>query len=160
MIPIVLHQLWRRNREDAGAVAAAIESEASLGELNQRDALFAELHEWLERVAVPGGGMSLERLDGYWSAWCAGPADEEQALKDLSRVLGPAPEFEDERDARNVLQGLMELWAMIGTRQTREPHPEDEMCHGFINFPEDGEDPEFVAVPLLAELMTLAGWRG
>jgi len=148
VIPIVLHQLWRRNREDAGAVAPIIESEASLGELNQRDALFGELHERLERIAVPGGGMNLERLDGYWSAWCAGPAEDGQALSDLQHVLGPEPDFVDERDARDTLQGLMELWAMIGVRQTREPHPEDEMCHGFIHFPED-DDPEAEPDPRL-----------
>lgn len=143
VIPIVLHQLWRRNRQEAGPVAALIESDASHGELSQRDALLEELHDRLLRIAVPQGGMNLERLDGYWSALAAGPITEETAFSDLARVFGKTPAFDDERDARDTLQALMEFWNMIVSRQERAPQPEDEMCHVFIHFPDDsGDEPD------------------
>lgn len=138
-IPVVLHQLWRRHRAGAGPVAQAIASDIELGLSNRQFALTDELNERMQRYAVPAGGMSLEHLDGYWSAWIASGV-EQSPLEQLDRILGPELVWGDADEARETLMAMLSYWKLISERINRKVDPEDQRCHPWIDFGD--EQPE------------------
>ncbi|MBL8243173.1 MAG: UPF0149 family protein [Rhodanobacteraceae bacterium] len=136
LIPVLLHQLWRRHREQAQDVSAQIESDLLDGLSNQKYAEADHLAELLQQHAVPAGGMNLEFLDGFWSAQRAAML-EVSPFDSLVRILGPDKVWDDVEDAREVMMALMGYWNAIGERLSRKAEPTDPLCHPFIDFPLD-----------------------
>ncbi|MBK8068499.1 MAG: UPF0149 family protein [Rhodanobacteraceae bacterium] len=138
LIPVLLHQLWRRHREQAQEVSAQIEIDLADGLANQKYAEADHLAELLQQHAVPAGGMNLEFLDGFWSAQRAAML-EVSPFDSLVRILGPDKVWEDVEDAREVMMALMGYWNAISERLSRKAEPTDPLCHPFIDFPIDGD---------------------
>ncbi len=138
LIPVLLHQLWRRHREQAQDVSAQIESDLVEGLSNQKYAEADHLAELLQQHAVPAGGMNLEFLDGFWSAQRAAML-EVSPFDSLVRILGPDKVWEDVEDAREVMMALMGYWNAISERLSRKAEPTDPLCHPFIDFPLDAD---------------------
>jgi len=138
LIPVLLHQLWRRHREQAQDVSAQIESDLLDGLSNQKYAEADHLAELLQQHAVPAGGMNLEFLDGFWSAQRAAML-EVSPFDSLVRILGPDKVWDDVEDAREVMMALMGYWNAIGERLSRKAEPTDPLCHPFIDFPLDAD---------------------
>lgn len=138
LIPVLLHQLWRRHREQAQDVSAQIESDLVEGLSNQKYAEADHLAELLQQHAVPAGGMNLEFLDGFWSAQRAAML-EVSPFDSLVRILGPDKVWEDVEDAREVMMALMGYWNAISERLSRKAEPTDPLCHPFIDYPLDAD---------------------
>ena len=138
LIPVLLHQLWRRHREQAQDVSAQIESDLLDGLSNQKYAEADHLAELLQQHAVPAGGMNLEFLDGFWSAQRAAML-EVSPFDSLVRILGPDKVWDDVEDAREVMMALMGYWNAIGERLSRKAEPTDPLCHPYIDFPLDAD---------------------
>jgi uncharacterized protein len=138
LIPVLLHQLWRRHREQAQDVSAQIESDLVEGLSNQKYAEADHLAELLQQHAVPAGGMNLEFLDGFWSAQRAAML-EVSPFDSLVRILGPDKVWEDVEDAREVMMALMGYWNAISERLSRKAEPTDPLCHPLIDYPLDAD---------------------
>ncbi|GMU42788.1 MAG: UPF0149 family protein [Xanthomonadales bacterium] len=138
LLPPLLHQLWRRHRRQAGVVAAKIASAFADGLLGVRDYDEDRLHELLRQHAG-ADGMSLERLDGWWSAQRAAGL-EVSPWDSLERIFGGDKVWEDVADAREVMSELLMHWNRLGERLQRKPDPDDPLCDPFIDYPV-GEDP-------------------
>ena len=138
LIPVLLHQLWRRHREQAQDVSAQIESDLLDGLSNQKYAEADHLAELLQQHAVPAGGMNLEFLDGFWSAQRAAML-EVSPFDSLVRILGADKVWDVVEDAREVMMSLMGYWNAIGERLSRKAEPTDPLCHPFIDFPLDAD---------------------
>ena len=136
LIPAVLHQLWRRHREQVGPVAEALEQDIATGMGNRQFAIADELDQLLRAHAVPAGGMNLEQLDGYWTAQRAAGL-EVSPFDSLVRVLGADKVWEDAEDAREVMTALFGYWNAIGERLARKADPNDQLCYPFIDMPLD-----------------------
>lgn len=136
LLPVVLHQLWRRHRDGVESVAAALEHDANLALVGHQQAIRDELSELLQLHTVPSGGMTLEQLDGYWSAQIAAGV-EVGPLDSLVRICGEDKVWESAEDARAVMVALMGYWNEIRDRLQRKLNPDDERCHPHIDLPED-----------------------
>jgi uncharacterized protein len=77
----------------------------------------------LDAHAWPHGGMSLEMLDGFFSALVVGP---ELVLPSeyLPHVWGEAPEWETFEQAQQAIESLMRFWNHIVWR-VGQPIPDD-----------------------------------
>jgi len=146
VIPAVLHQLWRRHREQVGEVADALEQDIETGLGNFRLATIDNLAELLDQHAAPAGGMNLEQLDGFWTAIRASGV-ESSPFESLVRVFGPDKVWDDAEEAREVMSALVQYWALIGERLMRKPDPNDPLCFPHFAVPEDRDsdepDPKF-----------------
>ena len=92
---------------------------------------------------MPYGGMSLEGLDGFFSALIAGPAVV-MPSEYLPLVWGDAPDWDTVEQARTGLDNVMRFWNHIVWR-LEQPIPDDPGPEGMallpcVAFPEP-EDP-------------------
>lgn len=136
LLPVILHQLWRRHRGGAGSVIEALEEDATTAMTNHQYAIKDQLDELLRAHTVASGGMTLEQLDGYWSAQLAA-ALEVGPLDNLVRICGEDKVWESAEEAREVMTALMGYWNEIGDRLKRKPDPEDPRCYPHIELPEE-----------------------
>ncbi len=141
LIPALLHQLWRRHREQVGSVVEALEADIATGMANRQFAIADELDELLEKHAVPAGGMKLERLDGFWTAQRAAALDV-SPFENLVRILGADKVWDNAEGAREMMTALFNYWQSIGERLARKPDPEDHLCYPYIDLPFDQEPSE------------------
>jgi uncharacterized protein len=141
LIPTLLHQLWRRHREQVGPVVEALEADIALGLANRQFSMADELDQLLQQHAVPAGGMQLEYLDGFWTAQRAAGL-ELSPFDSLVRILGKDKVWDDAEEARVVMTALFEYWNAIGERLARKPDPEDQLCYPFIDMPLDHDPSE------------------
>ncbi len=141
VIPTLLHQLWRRHREQVGPVVEALEADIALGLANRQFAMADELDQLLQQHAVPAGGMNLEHLDGFWTAQRAAGL-ELSPFDSLVSILGKDKVWDDAEQARVVMTALFEYWNAIGERLARKPNPEDQLCYPFIDMPLDHDPSE------------------
>lgn len=145
LIPVMLHQLWRRHHQGASGVAATIGDEVRQGLANQVAALTGELRDMLAESVVPAGGMNLECLDGYWTAWIASGVDH-TPLDHVQQVFGSDIEWESGERARDVLLAMLSYWKAIHTRLELPADPEDARCHPWIEFG-DGDPAQRPGLP-------------
>ena len=145
LIPVMLHQLWRRHQQGAQDVASTIATEVRQGLANQVAALTSELYDMLAESVVPQGGMNLETLDGYWTAWIASGV-EHSPLEQTERIVGSDLVWESGERARDVLLAMLSYWRAIHMRLELSADPEDERCHPWIDFGE-GDPAERPGVP-------------
>jgi uncharacterized protein len=138
LIPTLLHQLWRRHRDGAGSVADALEQDVATGMANQQFAIIEEVDRMLKQHALPSGGLSLEQLDGWWTAQRASGLDV-SPFDHLERILGKDKVWDDAEEARQVMTALYAYWNAIGDRLQRKADPEDPLCYPYVEFPEEGE---------------------
>ncbi len=82
------------------------------------------LADLLIERAIPYDGMSLEMLDGFFSALVVGP-DIVMPSEYLPHVWGDAPAWEDLAHAQQGLAVVMRLWNHIAWR-VRQPFGEDD----------------------------------
>jgi uncharacterized protein len=141
LIPALLHQLWRRHREQVGPVVEALEADIALGLANRQFSMADELDQLLQQHAVPAGGMQLEYLDGFWTAQRAAGL-ELSPFDQLVRILGKDKVWDDAEQAREMMTALFEYWNAIGERLARKPDPEDQLCYPFIDLPLDHDPSE------------------
>ena len=141
LIPVVLHQLWRRHREHVGNVAEALEADIATGLANHQWAVIEELDELLRKHALPSGGMNLEQLDGFWTAQRAAGL-EVSPFDELERILGKGKVWDEADDAREVMTALLGYWNGIGERLARRADPEDHLCYPHIDMPVDSDPAE------------------
>jgi uncharacterized protein len=141
LIPTLLHQLWRRHREQVGPVVEALEADIALGLANRQFSMADELDQLLQQHAVPAGGMQLEYLDGFWTAQRAAGL-ELSPFDSLMRILGKDKVWDDAEDARAMMTALFGYWNAIGERLARKPDPEDQLCYPFIDMPLDHDPSE------------------
>jgi uncharacterized protein len=136
LLPVILHQLWRRHRGGAESVSEALEQDAAAAVLNREYSMKDELDELLKAHAVPAGGMTLEQLDGLWSAQRAAGL-EVTPFDHLERICGKDKFWESADEARVVMSALMGYWTSIGERLLRKPDPSDPLCYPHIDLPEE-----------------------
>ena len=82
-----------------------------------------QLAEFLEEHAVVHGGMSLEVLDGFFSALVVGP-ELVMPSEYLPEIRGEAPEWKDLAQAEQMLTAVIRLWNHIVWR-VQQPIVED-----------------------------------
>lgn len=82
-----------------------------------------QLAELLAERAMPHGGMSLEMLDGFFSALIVGP-ELVMPSEYLPEIWGDAPVLEDLVQAQQALAVVMRLWNHIAWR-VQQPIVED-----------------------------------
>ncbi|HEY5971665.1 MAG TPA: UPF0149 family protein [Pseudoxanthomonas sp.] len=82
-----------------------------------------QLAEFLAEHIVPHGGMSLEILDGFFSALVVGP-ELVMPSEYLPEIRGESPEWEDPEQEQQALTLVVRLWNHIVWR-VRQPIVED-----------------------------------
>ena len=81
------------------------------------DADIDRLDALLRERALPHGGLSLEALDGFFSALIVGPGDMILPSEWMPFVWGEnAPEWESGEQAQAALELVMKLWNQIARR--------------------------------------------
>ena len=134
LLPLILHQLWRRHRDGAESVSETLQEDARQALLNGEYQLRDELDDLLKLHAVPAGGMTLEQLDGFWTAQRAAGL-EVSPFDQLERICGKDKVWESADEARVLMQTLLAYWHQIGERLLRQPNPDDPGCFPHIEMP-------------------------
>jgi uncharacterized protein len=105
-------------------------------DLDRLDALLRER-------ALPHGGLSLEALDGFFSALVVGPGDTALPSEWLPFVWGEnAPGWESEEAARAGLELVMKLWNQIARRVKLDPESAEEAAFPLLALPDDMPEEE------------------
>jgi uncharacterized protein len=107
--------------------------ELSDAEIEQLDALLRER-------ALPNGGLSLEALDGFFSALIIGP-DMVLPSEWSPFVWGEnPPEWETGEQAQTGLELVMKLWNQIARRVRLDPETAEDAAFPLIALPNDMPD--------------------
>ncbi|MGE4073679.1 MAG: UPF0149 family protein [Lysobacterales bacterium] len=139
LLPLILHQLWRRHRDGAESVSDALQEDTQLALLNSEYQLRDELEELLKVHAVPAGGMTLEQLDGMWTAQRAAGL-EVSPFDHLERICGKDKVWDSADEASELMQALLAYWQQIGERLQREPNPDYPGCFPHIEMPAEFDE--------------------
>ncbi|WP_202844210.1 UPF0149 family protein [Luteimonas saliphila] len=129
-----------------------------------------EFEHLLGEKAVPNGGMTLEWVDGYFSALIVGPATVSPA-RQLSRIWGVAMAEADEAGATAMLEATVAFWNHIVWRvaqplpdEDAEPDPADMQVMPLLQTPAFDEDadqfPDSVRDFRWARCGPTASWPG
>jgi uncharacterized protein len=106
------------------------------------DADLDALDALLRERALPHGGLSLEALDGFFSALIIGP-DTVLPSEYLPYVWGEAPpEWQSGEQAQDGLTLVMKLWNQIARRVRLDPEAAEEAAFPLIALPDDMPDEE------------------
>jgi uncharacterized protein len=101
------------------------------------DADLDALDALLRERALPHGGLSLEALDGFFSALVIGP-DLVLPSEYLPFVWGdPGAEWETGEQAQEGLTLVMKLWNQIARRVRLDPEVAEEAAFPLIALPDD-----------------------
>lgn len=126
-LPVLTHQLYRRHRQQAGVVAAALEQFNQSVERNMRSMPSLLLAQLLDEHIVPLGGLNLEMLDGHLCAraiaepWEDDPEELMLALPEAERI---------DPEARGHIVNLLQIHARrIRTclRAEHQDEPDDDL---------------------------------
>jgi uncharacterized protein len=101
------------------------------------DADLEVLDALLRERALPHGGLSLEALDGFFSALIVGP-DNVLPHEYLPFVWGEdPPEWESGDQAQHALELVTKLWNQIARRVRLDPEQAEDAAFPLIALPED-----------------------
>jgi uncharacterized protein len=104
------------------------------------DADLDALDALLRTRALPHGGLSLEALDGFFSALIIGP-DLVLPSEYLPYVWGEnPPEWDSGEQAQDALTLVMKLWNQIARRVRLDPESAEEAAFPLIALPDDMPD--------------------
>ena len=114
--------------------------ELSDADLDRLDALLRER-------ALPHGGLSLEALDGFFSALIVGPGSIAMPSEWMPFVWGEnAPEWESGEQAQAGLELVMKLWNQIARRVKLDPETAEDAAFPLLAIPDDMPDEDSEAL--------------
>ena len=113
------------------AIEAPQSVELTDADLDRLDALLRER-------ALPHGGLSLEALDGFFSALIVGPGQTALPSEWMPLVWGvEAPEWGSIEQAQAGIELVMKLWNQIARRVRLDPESAEEAAFPLLALPED-----------------------